>query len=65
MTSSSGTNRYVPTLRKRGSSGGTLTRANMTAPVSGSAIMTARLRDKPEIYGHGWAGSTTSGVSTG
>ena len=65
ITSSSGTYRYRPTLRNRGSSGGTLTRAKMVAPVSGSAIITARLSDRPEMYGNGWAGSTTSGVSTG
>ena len=45
MTSSSGTNRYCDTARNLGSSGGTLTRANIVAPVRGSAIMTARLSD--------------------
>ncbi len=49
----------------RGSRGGTLTRANIVAPVRGSATMTARLSDRPEMNGNGWAGSTTSGVSTG
>jgi len=33
--------------------------------VPGSASVTARLRDRPEMNGNGWAGSTTSGVSTG
>src|ERR1700733_12243603 len=65
ITSSSGTNRLGATVRNRGSSGGTLTRAKIVAPVSGSAIITARLSERPEIYGNGCAGSTTSGVSTG
>ena len=53
ITSSIGTNRYLPTVRKRGSSGGTLTRANKVTPDSGSAIITARLSDSPEMYGNG------------
>ena len=65
MTSSIGTNRCGATARNRGSSGGTLTRANIVAPVRGSATMTARLSDRPEMKGNGCAGSTTSGVSTG
>ena len=65
ITSSSGTKRYCDTARNRGSSGGTFTRANMVAPVPGSATITARLSDRPEMYGNGWAGSTISGVSTG
>ena len=65
ITSSIGTYRCWETFRKRGSSGGTFTRANKVAPVPGSASVTARLRDRPEMNGNGWAGSTTSGVSTG
>ena len=65
ITSSIGTNRCCATARNLGSSGGTLTRANTVASVLGSAIMTARLSDRPEMNGNGWAGSTTSGVSTG
>ncbi len=49
ITSSSGTNRFGATVRNRGSSGGTLTRANSVAPVAGSAIMTARLSDRLEM----------------
>ena len=65
ITSSSGTNRRCASAMNRGSSGGTLTRANIVPPVRGSAIITARLRDSPEMYGNGCAGSTMSGVSTG
>jgi hypothetical protein len=66
MTSSIGTNRFCDSARNLGSSGGTLTRANTVAcRLPGSAIMTARLSDRPEMNGNGWAGSTTSGVSTG
>ena len=65
MTSSIGTNRFCDTARNLGSRGGTFTRANTVASVRGSAIMTARLRDRPEMNGNGCAGSTTSGVSTG
>ncbi len=49
MTSSTGTNRLGATARNLGSSGGTFTRANMVAPVVGSAIITARLSDRPEM----------------
>ena len=49
ITSSSGTNRCAETVRNLGSSGGTFTRANMVSPVSGSATMTARLSDRPEM----------------
>ncbi len=65
MTSSIGTYRFCDSARNLGSSGGTLTLANTVASVLGSAIMTARLSDRPEMNGNGWAGSTTSGVSTG
>ena len=65
MTSSIGTYLFCPTARNLGSSGGTLTRANTVASVLGSAIITARLSDRPEMNGNGCAGSTTSGVSTG
>ncbi len=65
MTSSSGTNRFGAAVRKRGSSGGTFTRANMVAPVLGSAMIIARLSVSPEMNGNGCAGSTASGVSTG
>ena len=50
---------------KRGSSGGTLTRAKCCFSVTGLRRITARFRDSPEMYGNGWAGSTASGVSTG
>ncbi len=49
----------------RGSSGGTLTRANCSSPVLGLTTTTARLSESPEMYGNGWAGSTASGVRTG
>ena len=65
MTSSIDTNLFGATARNLGSNGGTLTRANTVVSVLGSAIMTARLSDRPEMNGNGWAGSTTSGVSTG
>ncbi len=77
MTSSSGTKRvsYMSargdssrpgTIRmRRGSTGGTLTRAKCSLAVLGLTSTTARLSDRPEMYGNGWAGSTASGVSTG
>ena len=65
MTSSIGTNRFWDTARNLGSSGGTFTRANMVASGPRVGDMTARLSDRPEMKGNGWAGSTTSGVSTG
>ncbi len=49
MTSSRGTKRPGATAMKRGSSGGTLTRAKRMAPVRGSRTCTARLRDWPEM----------------
>ena len=53
------------TAMYRGSSGGTLTRAKCSLPVDGFTTTTARLSDRPEMYGNGCAGSTASGVSTG
>ena len=50
---------------KRGSSGGTFTRANRCSPVAGWRTATARLSERFEMYGKGCAGSTASGVSTG
>ena len=50
---------------KRGSVGGTLTRAKRSWACWASYIHTARLSDRLEMYGKGWAGSTPSGVSTG
>ncbi len=65
MTSSSGTKRCWVTSTNRGRLGGTFTRANSSVPVMGLRTTTARLRDSPEMYGNGCAGSTASGVSTG
>ncbi|MNW53526.1 hypothetical protein D3C74_310910 [compost metagenome] len=53
------------TAMKRGSSGGTLTRAKCSLPVVGLTTTTARLSESPEMYGKGCAGSTARGVSTG
>src|SRR5699024_505873 len=50
---------------KRGSSGGTFSRAKCSLPVVGLRTITARFNDSPEMYGNGCAGSTASGVSTG
>ena len=47
MTSSSGTKRAGPTSTKRGSRGGTFTRANSSVPVTGLRTTTARLSDSP------------------
>ena len=57
MTSSSGTNRTAyarvvvlgPTRTRRGSDGGTLTRAKCSLPVLGLTSVTARLSDRPEM----------------
>ena len=67
MTSSSSTSRVPASSAgtSRGSSGGTFTRAKCSAPVASSATTTARLSDRPEMYGNGCAGSTASGVRTG
>ena len=65
ITSSIGTYRLGDTVMNLGSSGGTLTRAKIVAPVFGSAMVTARLSERPEMKGKGCAGSTASGVSTG
>ena len=54
-----------PTGRKRGRPSGTLMRANRSSPVSGSRTKSARLTERPEMYGNGWPGPTASGVSTG
>ena len=65
MTSSSGTYRCGEASRKRDSSGGTLTRAKCSWPLTGLRTTTARFSERPEMYGKGCAGSTASGVSTG
>ncbi len=66
ITCSSGTKRSPSGITtKRGSSGGTFTRANRCSPVSGSRTTTARFSDRFEMYGKGCAGSTASGVRTG
>ncbi len=66
MTCSSGTKRSPSgIITKRGSAGGTLTRAMRPSPDAGSCTSTTRLRDRFEMYGNGWPGSTASGVSTG
>ena len=61
MTSSSGTNRVLnrsevegsplsgSMCSRRGSSGGTLTRAKCSLPVLGLTSTTARLSDRPEM----------------
>ena len=49
----------------RGSTSGTLTRANRSSPPSGLRTSTPRLSDSPEMYGNGWPGPTPSGVRTG
>ena len=54
-----------PTGIKRFKIGGTFTRAKKTAPVVGFLTITARLSERPEIYGNGWDGSTANGVNTG
>ena len=52
ITCSSGTNRRPPaTLRKRGRSGGTFTRAKRRTPLAGSRTTTARLSERSEMYG--------------
>ena len=61
MMSSSGTKRAGPTSTKRGSSGGTFTRANSSVPVTGLRTTTARLSDSPLMYGKGCEGSTARG----
>lgn len=65
ITSSSGTKRFLDAVTKRGSWLGTFTLAKTVLPVEGLRTVTARFRDRPEMYGKGWAGSTASGVSTG
>ena len=54
-----------PTGINRFRIGGTLTRAKKTAPFVGFLTITARLSERPEIYGNGWDGSTAKGVKTG
>src|SRR5579862_7164650 len=49
----------------RGRSGGTLTLATRSSPLTGSPTLNNRLRERLEIYGKGCPGSTASGVSTG
>ena len=65
ITSSRATNRPSASFTNRGSTLGTLTRANCRMPVTGFFTSTARLIDRPEMYGNGCEGSTASGVSTG
>ena len=49
MTSSSGTNRWLPSGTNRVKIGGTLTRAKCSLPVLGLRISTARLSESPEM----------------
>ena len=66
MTCSSSTKRSPSgSATKRGSSGGTFTRAKRSSPLDGSRTVTARFSDRFEMYGKGCAGSTARGVSTG
>ena len=55
----------VPTSHRRGSTGGTLMRANRSLALAGSRTVTASDSDRSLMYGNGWDGSTASGVSTG
>ena len=45
--------------------GGTFTRAKNSSSLSGLRTMTARLSERPEMYGNGCDGSTARGVRTG
>ncbi len=66
MICSSGTKRSPSGMTtKRGSAGGTLTRAMRPSPETGSSTSTTRFSERFEMYGNGWPGSTASGVSTG
>ena len=65
ITSSKATYRPSASGMNRDSTVGTLTRANCRMPVSGLRTRTARLIDRPEMYGNGCDGSTASGVRTG
>ena len=49
MTSSSGTNRWLPSGTKRLKIGGTLTRAKCSLSVFGLRTSTARLSESPEM----------------
>ena len=49
MTSSSGTNRWLPSGTNRSKIGGTLTRAKCSVLVLGLRTITARLSDRPEM----------------
>ena len=48
-----------------GKEAGTFTLANNSSLVSCCLTKTAKLSDRPDIYGNGWDGSTANGVSTG
>ena len=66
ITASSGTKTESPSGMKRGSTSfGTLTRAKVSAPETGSRSQTASESDRLEMYGNGRPGPTASGVSTG
>ena len=66
ITCSIGTNLRPPeSLRKRGRSGGTFTRAKRRTALLGSRTTTARFSERSLMYGNGCAGSTASGVRTG
>ena len=66
MTCSTGTNRrWSGRTTKRGSRGGTLTRAIRSSPVAGFRTRTTRLSERSEMYGNGWPWSTASGVRMG
>ena len=49
MTSSSGTNRWLPSATNRLNVGGTLTRAKCSLPVLGLRTSTAMFSERPEM----------------
>ena len=66
MTCSRGTKRSPSAITtNRGRMGGTFTRANLRSPLVALRTITARFRERLEMSGKGWAGSTERGVSTG
>ena len=65
MTSSSGTKRWSPSGDEAREDRRHLDPGEVLLAGVGVADVTARLSDRPEMYGNGCAGSTASGVSTG
>ena len=66
MTSSIGMKCWeFSSFKNRGKSGGTFRRAKRSSLFTGSRSMTAILSARPDTYGKGCAGSTTSGVRIG